>query len=235
MSCIDRFGNEIRQLMDRYRAVLKSIAEVVRQTRIILEEDVYFAGLLYSNCEKYMYDGNEGFIGVCGNRLFEVVNISYETGPSYHPLHDALVKNYYWKLPLMTYTELPLLENGKTRIIMRIIYPGMGGGNVDVVVPRESLNDIARRFRIPTPAPAIDLDNEFVAIVFTIDGYRFAIKYTGREGRAYLEGGYPRGFENSPIACAITDAVVKIIEDALDLYEDIANKGLKFVSIYLLY
>jgi hypothetical protein len=239
-NCIDNFGERMNELMNEYEAMRSLVMNLTEQTRVFLVEDIYFAGLMDSNCEKYRYGENNGFIGVCGNKVFEVLDISY--GMKIYPIHDALVSAYYEKLPWISLGEVYLLEmriflgkNEWTRILLQTIYPGMGSGNVYVVVPRRSLNDIAKKFHIPTPGLGIDLEGRFVIIEFRIENFHFVIKYTGREGRAYLEGGYPRDFENSPIACAITDAVVKIIEDALDLYEDITNKGMKFMSIFLLY
>jgi len=233
MSCIDRFGERMNELMNRYRAVLESVNELAVQTRLVLEEDVYFAGLLHTNCEKYRYGENSGFIGICGDRLFEVINISYGEEWTNYPLHNILASDYYRKLPIMPYIKANLLRRDKAKITIRTIYGGMGSGIVDVAVPRESLDDKARRFHIPLPGLAIDLEIGYIAIELSINGYRFAIKY--KEDKPYLEGGYPQGFENSPTACAITDAVVEIITDAINLYEDITNKGIKFVSIYLLY
>ena len=231
MNCLDRFGDEMKQLIDKYKAVVNSVFELVRQTWIMLEEDIYFAGLLYSNCEKYRYGG--GFVGICGDRLFEVVNISYREERSNYPLHNALVNNYYSKLPAISYAKMSLLERDKTMIGIRTFYPMRGGENVYVVTPRESLDDIAKKFHIPSPGLRINLESMYVAIELSIDKYRFAIIHNGY--KAYLEGKYPQGFENSPAACAITDAVVRITTNALNLYEDITNKGMKFASIFLLY
>jgi len=231
MNCLDRFGDEMKQLIDKYKAVVNSVFELVRQTWIMLEEDIYFAGLLYSNCEKYRYGG--GFVGICGDRLFEVVNISYREERSDYPLHNALVNNYYSKLPAISYAKMSLLERDKTMIGIRTFYPMRGGENVYVVTPRESLDDIAKKFHIPSPGLRINLESMYVAIELSIDKYRFAIIHNGY--KAYLEGKYPQGFENSPAACAITDAVVRITTNALNLYEDITNKGMKFASIFLLY
>jgi len=240
-NCIDNFGERMNELMSKYEAMRSLVMNLTEQTRVFLVEDIYFAGLMDSNCEKYRYGENNGFIGVCGNKVFEVLDISYGMKKIY-PIHDALVSAYYEKLPRISLGEVYLLEmriflgeNNWTRILLQTIYPGMGSGNVYVAVPRRSLNDIAKKFHIPTPGLGIDLESGFVIIEFRIENFRFAIKYTGREGRAYLEGGYPQGFENSPAACAVTDTVVRMITDAINLYEDITKRGIKFVSIYLLY
>jgi len=226
----------MRQLMDEYKTTINLVNQLVKDTRALYDEDVYFAGLIYSDCKKYRYSGNAGFIGICGDKLFEVVNIYYDMEEgNMHPVHNFLVSTYYKKLPSLSYGELPLLEKSDIRVSLRTIYPGMGGGNVYVLIPRRDLRDTARRLYIPTPGLGVDLESGLVIIELHIDRHRFAIKYTGREGRAYLEGNYPQGFENSPAACAITDAVVRITTDALSLYEDITNKGMKFMSIFLLY
>ncbi len=226
----------MNELMDRYEATTRTITRLADQARVFLVEDVYFAGLLSSNCEKYRYGEDGGFIGICGNKLFEVVNISYgATHGGAYPIHNALVNTYYKNLPSMSYGEVAMLEDWNAKITLQRIYPGMGAGAVYVVVPRWSLNDTARRFNIPAPGFGADLDDKLVIITLSVGGYRFGIKYNGYRRRAYIEGVCPQGFENSPVACAITEAAVKIIEEALDLYEDITNKGLKFVNIYLLY
>jgi len=234
MSCIDRFGEKMNEIIDKYRAVLNSLTPLLR-AGIVSEEDVYFAGLLGSDCKKYRYGNNMGIIGICDSVLFELTNIaSFTWEDELRPLHNVLVESYS-KLPPRSLFEIALLERDRVNISLRTIYPGMGAGYVKVLLPKGRLRSVARRFHIPTPGLGVDLESGLVIIELRIDGYHFAIKYSGKEGKAYLEGGYPRDFENSPIACAITDAVVKIIEDALDLYEDIANKGIKFVSIFLLY
>jgi hypothetical protein len=235
-NCIERFGERMNELMDRYEAVIHTITELANQAGVFLVEDVYFAGLLSSNCEKYRYGENSGFIGICGNKLFEVVSISYEvTHGNTYPIHNALVNTYYKNLPSMSYGEVTMLEDWNAKITLQRIYPGMGAGAVYVVVPRWSLNDTARRFNIPAPGFETDLDDKLVIITLSIGGYRFGIKYNGYRRKAYIEGVCPQGFESSPIACAIADTAVGIIADAINLYEDITKRGIKFVSIYLLY
>jgi len=240
MSCVDRFGNEMKRLMDEYEATIDLVNQLVKDTRMFLAEDVYFAGLLSSDCEKYRYGENNGFIGVCGNKVFEVTDISYRM--KFYPIHDALVSAYYEKLPRISLGEIFLLEmriflgeNNRTRVLIQEIYPGAGGGNVYVAVSRRSLNEIAKKFHIPTPGLGIDLEGGFVIIEFKIEGYHFAIKYSNRERRAYLEGGYPQGFENSPIACTVTDAVARIVTEAFNLFKNIVDGGIKFIITYLLY
>jgi hypothetical protein len=239
-NCIDNFGERMNELMSEYEAMRNLVMNLTEQTRVFLVEDIYFAGLMNSNCEKYRYGENNGFIGVCGNKVFEVLDISY--GMKMYPIHNALVSAYYEKLPRISLGEVYLLEmriflgeNNWTRILLQTIYPGMGSGNVYVVVSRRSLNDIAKKFHIPTPGLGIDLEGGFAIIEFRIENFHFAIKYNNKERRAYLEGSYSEGIETSPAVCAILDTVVRMITDALNLFMDIANKGLKFVSIYLLY
>ena len=240
MSCVDRFGNEMKRLMDEYEATIDLVNQLVKDTRMFLVEDVYFAGLLSSDCEKYRYGEDNGFIGVCGNKVLEVTDISYRM--KFYPIHDTLVSTYYEKLPRISLGEIFLLEmriflgeNNRTRVLIQKIYPGTSGGNVYVAVSRRSLNEIAEKFHTPTPGLGIDLEGEFVIIEFKIEDYHFAIKYSNRERRAYLEGGYPQGFEDSPIACAVTDAVARIVTEAFNLFKNIVDSGIKFIITYLLY
>jgi hypothetical protein len=235
-NCIERFGERMNELMDRYEATTRTITGLANQARVFLVEDVYFIGLLLSDCEKYRYGEDSGFIGVCGNKLFEVVNISYGvTRGNMYPIHNALVKTYYKNLPSMSYAEIAMLEDWNAKITLQSIYPGMGAGVVYVVVPRWSLNDTVKRFNIPAPGFGADLSNKLVIITLSVENYRFGIKYNGYRRGAYIEGVYPQGFADSPAACAITDAVVGVIADALNLFMGITKRGIKFVSIYLLY
>jgi hypothetical protein len=234
MSCVDKFGERMNEIIDKYRAVFNSLTPLLR-AGIVFEEDVYFAGLLGSDCKKYRYGNNMGIIGICDSALFEVANIAtFTREDELRPLHNVLVE-LYSKLPPRSLFEIALLERDRVDVSLRIIYPGMGAGYVKVLLPKRELRSVARRFHIPTPGLGVDLESEFVAIELSIDKHHFAIKYSGREGRAYLEGSYPQGFENSPIACAVTDATTRIITDAVNLFMDIVNRGIKFVSIYLLY
>ena len=234
MSCVDRFGERMNEIIDKYRAVLNSLTPLLR-AGIVFEEDIYFAGLLGSDCKKYKYGNNMGIIGICDSALFEVTNItSFTWEDESRPLHNVLVE-LYSKLPSRTPFEITLLEEDRVDVSLRTIYPGMGAGYVKVLLPKGGLRSVARRFHIPTPGLGVDLEGGLVIIELRIDRHRFAIKYSGREGRAYLEGGYPQGFENSPIACAVTDASTRIITEAFNLFKNIVDSGIKFVSIYLLY
>ena len=115
MSCIDRFGEKMNEIIDKYRAVFNSLTPLLR-AGIVFEEDVYFAGLLGSDCKKYRYENNMGIIGICDSALFELTNIaSFTWEDELRPLHNVLVE-LYSKLPPRSLSEIALLEMGRVNV-----------------------------------------------------------------------------------------------------------------------
>jgi len=234
MNCLDRFGDEMRRLMDEYKATIDLVNGLAKYFGDLYAEDVYLAGLAYSDCEKYRYESRrgiaekEGFVGVCGDKVI-IFQYEVKRREKLHPIYVLLRDTYYERLPPISESDVSSLAESKVKITVgdtRCAY---------VIVGEERLREIAKKLQILIRQVYADWKEGYASIILEIGGSSITIRYNNKEGRTSLDGQYPQGFENSPIACTVTDVATRIITEAFNLFKNITNKGASLITTYLLY
>jgi hypothetical protein len=234
MNCLDRFGDEMRQLMDEYKTAIDLVNRLVKYFGDLYAEDVYLAGLVYSDCEKYRYESRrgivekEGFVGVCGDKVI-IFQYEVKRRKKLHPIYVLLRDTYYEKLPPISESDLSSLAESKVKIMV-----GDTRGAY-VIVGKKRLREIAEKLHISIRDVYADWRERYASVILEIGGSPIIIRYNDILGRVSLDGRYPQGFENSPIACATTDVATRIITEAFNLFKNIVNKGVNIITTYLLY
>ena len=224
----------MRRVMKNYKATIDLVNGLVKYFGDLYAEDVYLAGFVYSDCEKYRYESRrgivekEGFVGVCGDKVI-IFQYEVKRREKLDPIYVLLRNTYYERLPPISESDVTSLAESKVRITV------WDTRDAYVIVGEEGLREIAKKLQISIRQVYADWKEGYASIILEIGGSSITIRYNDEEGRVSLDGQYPQGFENSPIACAVTNTAARIITETFNLFKNIANKGASLITTYLLY
>ena len=237
-NCLTEFNNEVDKLVGKFTEVylLPNRLSKIYGERVYVE-DLLFAGLILSGCTVYKHLSEAGFIGICGDKAMELSGVIYATvvpGKSFREIfHKLLVEGYFKAIPRMPTSMWANLRERSYLIYLTRPAGGMSSlSTVGVYLPKSGVIEVAKKYGLSPPT------------ISTVSHQPFGETgtFTVLLGTCGLTGSWRKIHTNCPSNlttsegfCKVLDAILGVFKDAVELYGEVLNNGVKALNLYLLY